>query len=176
LPVARMIPRVVGGALRITRQGTAGRRPGCRRRPRSRPRIYRSRSASVWRPLERPLSGTEPARGEWIADGLRLTGGATPLHRRMSDCRSVGSQRFAACARTRLALNRHRLLLILGGRRLPDAGHQVIAGPQQDDHQSTVDGRLHHVPGPPFLPFFHPPIELVSSRPRGRCHVDGWID
>jgi hypothetical protein len=29
---------------------------------------------------------------------------------------------------------------------------------------------------PPFLPFFHPPIELASARPRGRLHLDRWID
>ena len=29
---------------------------------------------------------------------------------------------------------------------------------------------------PPFLPFFHPPIELASFRPRGRLHLDRWID
>jgi hypothetical protein len=29
---------------------------------------------------------------------------------------------------------------------------------------------------PPFLPFFHPPIELASLRPRGRLHFDRRID
>jgi hypothetical protein len=29
---------------------------------------------------------------------------------------------------------------------------------------------------PPFLPFFHPPIELASSRPRGCLHFDRRID
>jgi len=29
---------------------------------------------------------------------------------------------------------------------------------------------------PPFLPFFHPPIELNACRPRGRLHLDHWID
>ena len=28
---------------------------------------------------------------------------------------------------------------------------------------------------PPFLPFFHSPIELASSRPRGRLYLDRWI-
>jgi hypothetical protein len=28
---------------------------------------------------------------------------------------------------------------------------------------------------PPFLPFFDPPIELASLRPRGRHHVDRRI-
>jgi hypothetical protein len=27
-----------------------------------------------------------------------------------------------------------------------------------------------------LLPFFHPPIELASMRPRGRLHLDRWID
>jgi hypothetical protein len=31
-------------------------------------------------------------------------------------------------------------------------------------------------PVPPFLPIFHPPIELASARPRGRLDLDGWID
>lgn len=29
---------------------------------------------------------------------------------------------------------------------------------------------------PPFLPFFHPPIELASCRPPGRLHPDRRID
>jgi hypothetical protein len=29
---------------------------------------------------------------------------------------------------------------------------------------------------PPFLPFFYPPIELASFRPRGRLHIDRRID
>ena len=29
---------------------------------------------------------------------------------------------------------------------------------------------------PPLLPFFHPPIELASFRPRSRLHMDRWID
>jgi hypothetical protein len=29
---------------------------------------------------------------------------------------------------------------------------------------------------PPFLPFFHPPIELASGRPGGRLDVDRWVD
>jgi hypothetical protein len=29
---------------------------------------------------------------------------------------------------------------------------------------------------PPFLPFFHPPIELASCRPRGSLHPDRGID
>jgi hypothetical protein len=29
---------------------------------------------------------------------------------------------------------------------------------------------------PPFLPFFHPPIELASFRPRGRLGLDRRID
>jgi hypothetical protein len=29
---------------------------------------------------------------------------------------------------------------------------------------------------PPFLPFFHPPIKLASSRPRGRLDWDRCID
>ena len=29
---------------------------------------------------------------------------------------------------------------------------------------------------PPFLPFFHPPIELASSRPPGGLDLDRWID
>jgi hypothetical protein len=31
-------------------------------------------------------------------------------------------------------------------------------------------------PTPPFLPFFHPPIELASLRPGGRLNLDRWID
>ena len=31
-------------------------------------------------------------------------------------------------------------------------------------------------PTPPLLPFFHPPIELASFRPRGRLHIDRRID
>jgi hypothetical protein len=31
-------------------------------------------------------------------------------------------------------------------------------------------------PTQPFLPFFHPPIELASFRPRGRLDLDRWID
>ncbi|HEY6683347.1 MAG TPA: hypothetical protein VI030_10255 [Propionibacteriaceae bacterium] len=31
-------------------------------------------------------------------------------------------------------------------------------------------------PAPPFPPFSHPPIELPSSRPRGRLHLDWRID
>jgi hypothetical protein len=31
-------------------------------------------------------------------------------------------------------------------------------------------------PTEPFLPFFHPPIELARCRPRGRFHPDWWID
>jgi hypothetical protein len=31
-------------------------------------------------------------------------------------------------------------------------------------------------PTPPFLPFFHPPIEQASFRPRGRLDLDRWID
>jgi hypothetical protein len=29
---------------------------------------------------------------------------------------------------------------------------------------------------PPFLPLFHPPIELASWRPGGRLDVDRWVD
>jgi len=29
---------------------------------------------------------------------------------------------------------------------------------------------------PPFPPFFHPPIELASFRPRGHLDLDRWID
>jgi hypothetical protein len=29
---------------------------------------------------------------------------------------------------------------------------------------------------PPFLPFFHPPIELAGFRPRGRLHLNRRID
>jgi hypothetical protein len=29
---------------------------------------------------------------------------------------------------------------------------------------------------PPFLPFFHPPSELASFRPRGRLHLNRRID
>jgi hypothetical protein len=29
---------------------------------------------------------------------------------------------------------------------------------------------------PPFLPFFHPPIELASLRPHRRLHLDWRID
>jgi hypothetical protein len=29
---------------------------------------------------------------------------------------------------------------------------------------------------PPFLPFFHPPIELAGLRPRGRLDLDRCID
>jgi hypothetical protein len=29
---------------------------------------------------------------------------------------------------------------------------------------------------PPFVPFFHPPIELAGFRPRGRLHLHRWID
>jgi len=29
---------------------------------------------------------------------------------------------------------------------------------------------------PPFLPFFHPPIELARFRPRGRLNLDRRID
>jgi hypothetical protein len=40
-----------------------------------------------------------------------------------------------------------------------------------------LDGRLCTAyPAPPFLPVFHPPIELASWRPRGRLHLDRWID
>ena len=31
-------------------------------------------------------------------------------------------------------------------------------------------------PTQPFLPFPDPPIELARFRPRGRLHVDRWID
>jgi hypothetical protein len=31
-------------------------------------------------------------------------------------------------------------------------------------------------PTPPFLPFFHPPIELTSRRPRGCLDLDRWIN
>jgi hypothetical protein len=31
-------------------------------------------------------------------------------------------------------------------------------------------------PTPPLLPFFHPPIELASFRPRGRLDLDRRID
>jgi hypothetical protein len=31
-------------------------------------------------------------------------------------------------------------------------------------------------PTPPFLPFFHPPIELACFRPGGRRHLDRRID
>ena len=31
-------------------------------------------------------------------------------------------------------------------------------------------------PTPPFLPFFHPPIEPASLRPRGYVDLDGWVD
>jgi hypothetical protein len=31
-------------------------------------------------------------------------------------------------------------------------------------------------PAQPFLPFFHPPIELASARPRSRLHLDGRVD
>jgi hypothetical protein len=30
-------------------------------------------------------------------------------------------------------------------------------------------------PVPPFVPFFHPPVELPSSRPGGRLHVERWV-
>jgi hypothetical protein len=29
---------------------------------------------------------------------------------------------------------------------------------------------------PPLPPFAHPPVELASFRPRGRLHLDRWID
>jgi hypothetical protein len=31
-------------------------------------------------------------------------------------------------------------------------------------------------PAPPFLPVFHPPIELAGFRPCGRLHLDRRID
>jgi hypothetical protein len=31
-------------------------------------------------------------------------------------------------------------------------------------------------PTPPFLPFFHPPIELASMRPGGRVNLDHRVD
>jgi hypothetical protein len=31
-------------------------------------------------------------------------------------------------------------------------------------------------PTQPFLPFFHPPIELAAFRPGGRIHLDRRID
>jgi hypothetical protein len=52
-------------------------------------------------------------------------------------------------------------------------------GRSQDEDQQllfTVDDRLHRVRDPPFLPFFHPPIELASSGPSGRLDLDGWVD
>jgi hypothetical protein len=31
-------------------------------------------------------------------------------------------------------------------------------------------------PASPFLPFFHPPIELASFRPGGRLYLHRWTD
>jgi hypothetical protein len=69
------------------------------------------------------------------------------------------------------------------------AGHEVACDSQ---HQQSAPGAARRTkinssdppltticaayPTPPFLPFFHPPIELASWCPCGRLHLDGWID
>ena len=57
---------------------------------------------------------------------------------------------------------------------------QVMAVSRSRDEINNSDPALAAVctayPAPPFLPFFHPPIELPSFRPRGRLRLDRWID
>jgi hypothetical protein len=55
-----------------------------------------------------------------------------------------------------------------------------LTGPARGTKITRFDPALTTIgtayPAPPFLPFFHPPIELARCRPRGRLDLDRWID
>ena len=63
---------------------------------------------------------------------------------------------------------------------IPAAPIRPIPSPIRGTKINSPDPALTAVctpyPTPPFLPIFHPPIELGSPRPHGRLHLDRWID
>ena len=69
-----------------------------------------------------------------------------------------------------------QMATLLGDSSDNDSSRFLFRGTKINSSDPPLTAICAAYPAPPFLPFFHPPIELASFRPRGRLHLDRRID